>query len=159
MARKRLALLDETGKKLLGYLNRNARMSLRTLGQAVGLTAPAVAERIARMEEEKIILGYHLTVDYHKAGLPLHLFIMVLNAKDRDLINDIKTRIPEVINYWVLAGEIDYLIELAIPSQTRLEMIIHEIEKIGITRTYLVIYASTVDVMPGPRFPESSMKD
>ena len=50
-----LDLLDATGRKILGHLVKNARMSLKEIGERVSLSVPAVAERVQRMEEEGLI--------------------------------------------------------------------------------------------------------
>ncbi|MGH2504117.1 MAG: Lrp/AsnC family transcriptional regulator, partial [Ktedonobacterales bacterium] len=62
-------LLDDTGWELLCALQENARSSYAELGKRVGLTAPAVAERIRRMEVAGIITGYHAAVNPAKLGL------------------------------------------------------------------------------------------
>ena len=59
-------LLDETGWRLLDELQKNARLTNTELGQRVGLTSPAVADRIRRMEDAGIIVGYRANVDLEK---------------------------------------------------------------------------------------------
>src|SRR4051794_41982422 len=64
-------LLDDVGWQLLRELQANARLSFSELGRRVGLTPPAVADRVRRMEEAGIIRGYRLEGDHAKGGLPL----------------------------------------------------------------------------------------
>ncbi|HLY31101.1 MAG TPA: AsnC family transcriptional regulator, partial [Ktedonobacterales bacterium] len=68
-------LLDETGWELLCALQENARASYTELGRRVGLTAPAVADRIRRFETAGIITGYHAVVNPVKLGLGLTAII------------------------------------------------------------------------------------
>ncbi len=63
-------LLDETGWHLLEALQENARLSFSELGQRVGLSSPAVAERVRRMEDAGIITGYRAEVNTAKIGYP-----------------------------------------------------------------------------------------
>ena len=64
-------LLDDVGWQLLYLLQENARLSFKELGQRVGLAPSSVAERIHRMEEAEILLGYHAQINLEKVGLPI----------------------------------------------------------------------------------------
>ena len=63
--------LDATNRRLLGELQADARLSLAELGRRVGLSAPAVAERAARLEQDGVIRGYHADVDPRALGYAL----------------------------------------------------------------------------------------
>src|SRR5712692_6390762 len=64
-------LLDGTGWQILQALQQNARLSYSELGQRVGLSSPAVAERVRRMEDAGIINGYHAEINVAKIGFPI----------------------------------------------------------------------------------------
>ncbi|MGL4619725.1 Lrp/AsnC family transcriptional regulator [Chroococcidiopsis sp.] len=64
-------LLDVTGWQILQVLQKDARLSFVELGRRVGLSPPAAAERVRRMEEVGIITGYRVEIDAAKIGLPL----------------------------------------------------------------------------------------
>jgi Lrp/AsnC family leucine-responsive transcriptional regulator len=64
-------MLDSIGWNIVKALQENARLSYAELGRQVGLTAPAVAERVRKLEETGIITGYHATVDPTKLGFAL----------------------------------------------------------------------------------------
>src|SRR6266446_10018871 len=68
-------LLDDTGWRLLLALQQNARLSYSELGQRVGLSSPAVAERIHRMEDAGIISGYHVEINRARIGYPITAII------------------------------------------------------------------------------------
>src|SRR3546814_12055748 len=67
--------LYETGCKLLAALQADARLSFSALGRVVGLSPPAVAERVRRMEEAGLIVGYGVTLDRGRLGLPITAFL------------------------------------------------------------------------------------
>src|SRR5215467_7996811 len=71
MALEMERLLDETGWRILQELQQNARLSFSELGQRVGLSSPAVTERVRRMEDAGIITGYHAEVDPARLGFPV----------------------------------------------------------------------------------------
>ena len=63
--------LDMLGVKILRELQQDARISFSELGRRVGLSSPAVAERVKKMEEAGIICGYHAKLDREKIGHPI----------------------------------------------------------------------------------------
>ena len=84
-------LLDQIGWKLLQELQINGRLSYAELGRRVGLTTPAVVERVKRMEEAGIIVGYHADIDPMKVGMPITAFIRM------SVVGDVFTRITAVV--------------------------------------------------------------
>src|SRR5215470_16548505 len=99
-------LLDATGWQLLRELQQNARLSYSELGQRVGLSSPAVAERIRRMEDAGIISGYHAEVNRAKIGFPITAIIrMSTLAGDRCTRFTAFTQdIPEVLVCYRVTG-------------------------------------------------------
>src|SRR5579859_5642827 len=67
--------LDAIGWQLVRLLQENARLPFRKIGETIGLTAPAVAERVRRLEEAGILGAYQAQVDLPKVGLPILAFI------------------------------------------------------------------------------------
>ena len=67
--------LDKTSWSILTCLQENARASFADIGREVGLSAPAVAERMLKLEESGIIQGYRIDVDYEKTGYALKALI------------------------------------------------------------------------------------
>jgi Lrp/AsnC family leucine-responsive transcriptional regulator len=107
--------LDETDWQLLHELQLNARQSFSELGQRVGLSAPAVAERIRKMEDAGVIKGYHAEVNIAKLGFPVIAMIRMTSVIRPDRyagnsckqVNSIVSEFPEVIeSYRVTGGDI-----------------------------------------------------
>ena len=72
--------LDPTNLQLIAALQVDARVSLAELGRRVGLTAPAVGERLARLEEAGVIRGYHADVDPRALGYELSVILRIRPA-------------------------------------------------------------------------------
>ncbi|HAH70153.1 MAG TPA: AsnC family transcriptional regulator, partial [Synergistaceae bacterium] len=68
-------LLDDIGIQILKILQEDGRISFNELGRRVGLSSPAVAERVRRMEDAGIITGYKAVVDQSKVGYPIMAYI------------------------------------------------------------------------------------
>src|SRR5215472_8883841 len=98
-------LLDETGWHILEALQENARLSFSELGQRVGLSSPAVAERVRRMEDAGIITGYRAEVNIAKIGYPITA-IMRLNPQGEKCtrLNSLVRELPEVLECYRVTG-------------------------------------------------------
>ncbi|ADD28406.1 Lrp/AsnC family transcriptional regulator [Meiothermus ruber] len=133
--------LDEVSWKILELLQQNARLPYSELGRQVGLSAPAVAERVRRMEEAGIIRGYRADVDPSQLGYTLEVFIRaeVTHSHHEAAIRYI-SQLPNVLEFWNLTGRDGYLIRAVFRSVQELEQVLNQ--KLGIygtTTTALVL--------------------
>jgi len=133
-------LLDQIGWKLLHELQINGRLSYAELGRRVGLTTPAVVERVKRMEEAGIIVGYHADVDPMKVGMPITAFIRV------SVVGDVFTRIttvvknsPEVVECHRGTGADSFIMKVHVRSVEHLESLIDRLTPFGTTSTSIVL--------------------
>ena len=76
--------LDPTNQQLITALQADARLSLAELGRRVGLTAPAVGERLGRLEESGVIRGYHADVDPRALGYGLSVILRIRPGRADD---------------------------------------------------------------------------
>ena len=133
-------LLDQIGWKLLNELQVNGRLSYAELGRRVGLTTPAVVERVKRMEEAGIIVGYHADIDPMKVGLPITAFIRM------SVVGDVFTRItavvknsPEVVECHRGTGADSFIMKVHVRSVEHLESLIDRLTPFGTTSTSIVL--------------------
>jgi Lrp/AsnC family transcriptional regulator, leucine-responsive regulatory protein len=149
-------LLDTIGWKILNLLQENARLSLAEIGRLVGLSAPAVRERVCRMEEEGIISGYHADVPLHEIGLPVLAFIrmQVPTEKYQRLIG-FSNKSSEVLECHHLSGGDSFILKVAVSSVSKLEQIINSLSMYGSTKTSIVLSSvvkkHVVEVKPADR--------
>lgn len=133
-------LLDEVGWRLLRELQADARLSFAELGRRVGLSLPAVAERVRRMEEAGIITGYYAEVNLPKMGRPIMAFIRMAVPRERypaftALIRDL----PEVLEGHHLSGSEAFILKVALTSIPHLEALIDQLSEYGQTTTSVVL--------------------
>src|SRR5246500_855946 len=133
-------LLDQIGWKLLQELQLKGRLSYAGLGRGVGLTTPAVVERVKRMEEAGIILGYHADVDPMKVGMPISAFIRM------SVVGDVFSRItavvknsPEVVECHRGTGADSFIMKVHVRSVEHLEALIDRLTPCGTTSTSIVL--------------------
>lgn len=125
--------LDETNWQLLEALQQNARLSYSELGQRVGLTAPAVAERMRKMEEQGIITGYTVSVDLAQLGLPIVALVRFVPAAGlhcRSLASAV-SELPEVLECYRMAGNDQVQVKVAATSMAHLDSILDQLAVYG----------------------------
>lgn len=133
-------LLDNVGWQLLGLLQENARLSFKELGQRVGLAPSSVAERIHKMEEAEILLGYHAAINLEKVGLPVLACIrMSTPGQNSTRIAQILTAMPEILECYRLTGSEAFLMKACVSSVKQLEMLIDHLSQYGQPTTSLVL--------------------
>jgi Lrp/AsnC family transcriptional regulator, leucine-responsive regulatory protein len=133
------ALLDDANRQLLAELQRDARLSLAELGRRVGLSSPAVAERLARLERQGVIRGYRAELDPSAIGYPMSAIIR-LRPAPRELRKaaELAQRLPEVVECHRITGEDCYLIKAHVRSVGHLEEVIDQLAAFGQTTTSII---------------------
>jgi Lrp/AsnC family transcriptional regulator, leucine-responsive regulatory protein len=137
--RKAEDLLDETNRAILAELQLDARLSLAELGRRVGLSSPAVAERVQRLERDGVITGYHAEVDPRAVGYDLGVVIRVRPApRQIPKVADLARDTPEVVECQRITGEDCFIMKAHVRSVEHLEEIIDRFVIFGQTTTSLV---------------------
>ena len=131
--------LDATNRRLIEALQDDARLSLAELGRRVGLSAPAVGERLARLEEAGVIRGYHADVDPRALGYELSVVLRIRPAprmirKVAELAQDT----PEVTECHRVTGEDCFVMRLHVRDVAHLEELIDRFVLYGQTTTSIV---------------------
>lgn len=133
-------LLDATGHRIVQLLQANARLSFSELGRMVGLSQPATAERVKRLEEAGVITGYHAVLDLKKMGLPIMAFIRLTTPSERypKFYSQMETW-PEIIECHHVSGNESFVMKVCVASTTHLEELIGRISQYGPTATTIVL--------------------
>ena len=145
---------DGIGWQLLTELQRDARISFSELGRKVGLTAPAVAERVRRLEDAGIIQGYRAVIDPARLGLPLQAYIRISveNTRDDAFLRQVG-HLREVLACDRVTGTDCYFIKVAVSGVAHLEQVITNFKAFGSPVTSLIL-SSPVQAR-GPAAPTS----
>ncbi|MGH7155450.1 MAG: Lrp/AsnC family transcriptional regulator, partial [Acetobacteraceae bacterium] len=99
-------LLDARNLDLLRLLRANPRIPVSELARGVGMSAPAVRERLQRLEESGVIAGYRVELDPAALGYPVEAMVRVRPAPGQlSRIADLAKRMPEVVECRRVAGE------------------------------------------------------
>ncbi len=132
--------LDKTGWHILEELQNDGRVSFAELGRRVGLTLPAVAERVRKMEDAGIITGFRAEVNPAKIGLPIAAFIRI------SVVGDVFARLaravvdmPEVLECHRGTGADSFTLKVAVESVQHLERLIDKLTPFGTTSTSIIL--------------------
>ena len=133
-------LLDNYGRKLLGELQLNARLSLAELGRRIGLSPTATAERMKQMEEAGILHGYTVEIDREALGLEVMAFIrMSCGGQHYHRLLEYVQTLDEVRECHHLTGGDDFLLKVTSVSMADLEALIEALLAYGNPVTSLVL--------------------
>jgi Lrp/AsnC family leucine-responsive transcriptional regulator len=144
------SLLDDTNRRVLDELQQDARLSMAELGRRVGLSAPAVAERVQRLEQAGVITGYRAEIDPRAIGYPIAAVVRVRPAtRQLPKIPEIARDTPEVVECHRITGEDCFFVKLHLRSIEDLEEILDRFVLYGQTTTSIV-HSSPVTRRPLP---------
>jgi Lrp/AsnC family leucine-responsive transcriptional regulator len=137
--------LDEIDWRLLEELQVDGRISYTELGRRVALTAPAVAERVRRLEEAGVIKGFHADVDAAKVGFPITAFVRwTSSGPDCSHLGEVAKEIPEIVECNRVTGEASYILKILARSVGHLEELIDGLMPYGSTITSVVLSSPVV---------------
>ena len=145
--------LDDTDWKLLYELQRDARITYKELGIRVGLSAPATAERVRKMEDSMIITGYRVEIDRKKVGLPVTAWIRLSTPKERSAqLNEKLKSIPEIVECSRVAGPDSFVMKVSVSSMEHLKHLIDHFSQYGTSVTSIELSTTVAN-----RFIEQKM--
>lgn len=132
--------LDATDRRLLDLLYSDARLSYAELGRRVGLTAPAVTERMRRMEEGGVILGYRAVIRLPQSSPPVTVFVQCIVPAERypSFLRLVES-LPAVRECHHVTGEISFVLKIVIGALQELDPILARLGSYGQTRTSVVL--------------------
>jgi Lrp/AsnC family transcriptional regulator, leucine-responsive regulatory protein len=131
--------LDPTDRRLLAELQADARLSLAELGRRVGLSSPAVAERLRRLEGDGVITGYRADVDPASLGLGLGVLIRIRPApRQLAAVAQLARETPEVVECLRVTGDDCYVMTAHVRDVGHLEEVIDAFAAYGQTTTSIM---------------------
>jgi Lrp/AsnC family leucine-responsive transcriptional regulator len=138
--------MDVIDRRLLDLLRTNARLSYAELARQIGLSAPAVHERVGKLEAAGTIRAYRADVHPEQVGLGVTAIIGVVqdSGGDSDDILTALHELPEVESCYFMAGEESFLLTVRVPAIADLERTLVQLNRTpGIARTRTAIALST----------------
>ena len=133
-------MIDTIDWKILKELQENARITFAELGRRVGLTTPAVIERVRKLEDARIITGYAAEIDTAKVGLPILAFVrMSISGVDYSRIIEVAESTKEILECHRGTGGDSFIMKVAVSDVASLQNLIDKLTPYGITTTAIVL--------------------
>src|SRR6202161_2098084 len=143
-------LLDQRNVELLRLLQADPRMNLSALARRVGMSAPAVRERIARLEEAGVIRGYRLQIDPRALGFPIIAMVRIRPMPGKlPKIVELAQATAQISECHRITGEDCFIIKLHLRNLDELDPIVDRFLAFGHTTTSL-LQSSPVPPRPLP---------
>jgi len=109
--------MDKLDRSILSILQENARISNVDLADRIGLSASACLRRVAQLEKDGLITGYHANLSLEKLGHSVLVLVHItLQGQSKEMLRDFEAavgNIPQILACFLLAGESDYLLRVA----------------------------------------------
>jgi Lrp/AsnC family leucine-responsive transcriptional regulator len=132
--------IDPLNWKILNCLQLNARQSNAEIGRKVGISSPAVSERIRKMEDAGVINGYVTTLSPFECGYQLQAIVTLraFMGKLKPFLAKVKTY-DEVLNCYRITGNENIVMEVVLKNHKHLEEFIDQLISYGETKTQIVL--------------------
>jgi len=146
--------IDAVNRRVLEELLKDPRVTMSELGRRVGMSSPAVTERVRRLEETGVIRGYRLELNPAALGLPIAAYIRIRpNPGQLPRIAELAQQIPEIVECHRVTGEDCFILKVYIPAIDQLDRLLDSFLFYGSTTTS-IIQSSPVPLRPPP-LPEN----
>lgn len=136
------AQLDRIAWKIVEELQQDARLSWAELGRRVGLTTPAVAERVHRLEKLGVIRGFHADISLERLGMPIQIFVRLSMAGPESLVRSFQQQVKnweEVLECHRVTGSDSFIVKARVVSVEHLESFLDKMGHYGTTSTATVL--------------------
>jgi Lrp/AsnC family transcriptional regulator, leucine-responsive regulatory protein len=133
--------LDDVDESILQALKGNSRISLRKLAEMVHMTAPAVAERVRRLEEQQIITQYTILIDYSKFSpkLTSYIYISMKSSNNHHgFLHFVRTK-EQVRECHRVSDDADYILKVEVTNQEELNTLLSGLLNYGNYRLNTVV--------------------
>jgi Lrp/AsnC family leucine-responsive transcriptional regulator len=145
--------MDATNWRILKALQKDSRISMAELGRRVGLSAPAISERVRRLEDAGVIEGYRAVINPRALGRTILAFVRISalgNVKDR--VNQLVQRMPEILECHRGTGNDCFILKVSVTSIDHLEKVTDAFTTFGSLTTSVVLSSlltsRTIDELP-----------
>jgi Lrp/AsnC family transcriptional regulator, leucine-responsive regulatory protein len=127
VAPSRSISVDPIDRRILEVLQRDGRITNAALAEQVSLSESACLRRVHALERSGLISGYGARIDPEKVGLPVSVFVSITldrqDQTDLKVFEDAVRRIPEVMECYLMTGDFDYLVRVAVADTADFELV------------------------------------
>lgn len=132
--------MDITDYRIIEILQKDGRISMKDLGKIVGLTSPAVSERVKRLEESGVIQGYKAIVNPDALGRVIKSFISIsLPSENYKDFLEYASQNNNIVECHHITGDDCLVLKVIVKDMSELEKLIDDIKQVGRTKTSVIL--------------------
>lgn len=132
--------MDNTDLNIINILQKNGRSTIKEIGKKVGLTSPAVTERLRRLESEEVIQGYTTDINLVKLGKDISAYVHVdVYPKKYELFCEFCEETDSIIEHHHIIGIHNSLLRVSVENSDQLENLLSQIKDYGISQTSVLL--------------------
>lgn len=143
--------MDRTDYQILNILQKDCRTTLKRIGDQVGLTAPAVSERVRRMEEKGVIRGFRIDVERERLDCSMTGFIFVAVEPEKyNTFCEFCEKSSAIVSHYHVIGVFNALLRFAVRGTRELDELLSSIKRYGDSQTSVELktYFETKEIPP-----------
>jgi Lrp/AsnC family transcriptional regulator, leucine-responsive regulatory protein len=141
--------VDSLDELILAALQENGRLTMKSLAEQVGLSSPAMIERVRRLEERGVISGYRAIVAPAALGRPISALIAaIVDRRDQEAFSRQVQEQAAVAEVHRTTGDATHLVKVNVPDMTTLEKIVDDLSETGARCQTTIILSSPVPYRP-----------
>ena len=134
--------MDNIDRKIIEAMCHNGRITMKELAGELKLSAPAVAERVKRLEQTGIIKGYKAIIDRKKLGQSITVFINLnIPASRYDEFKAYADGAPEIGEFYYVTGQYSLIVKAYVSDTEHLANLLERTQVFGTTETFVVMYS------------------
>ncbi|HWK81319.1 MAG TPA: Lrp/AsnC family transcriptional regulator [Thermomicrobiales bacterium] len=144
-----MSTIDTLDERILSELQANGRLTMKALAERVGLSSPAMIERVRRLEERGVLAGYRAIVDPAAIGRPLSALIAAdIDRRNSDRFLDRLRIEPSVVECLRTTGDRSFLIKVNVASTDELEQLVDELAELGARCSTSIVLSAPIQDAP-----------
>jgi Lrp/AsnC family leucine-responsive transcriptional regulator len=144
-----VSTIDTLDERILSELQGNGRLTMKALAERVGLSSPAMIERVRRLEERGVLAGYRAVVDPAAIGRPLAALIAAdIDRRESDRFLDRLRTEPAVVECLRTTGDRSFLIKVNVTSTEELEQLVDELAELGARCSTNIVLSAPIQDAP-----------
>ena len=135
--------MDATDKKILNIISNDGRITMKELAAELNISAPAVAERVKRLEQNDVIKAYKAIINREALGQNVMVFInMDMPASDYGEFKSFADNSYEISEFYYVTGQHSLIIKAYVKDTEHLAKLLEKIQVFGTTETFVVMYSN-----------------
>lgn len=132
--------MDNIDYKIIDILSSDGRITMKDLSQRLSLSAPAVAERVKRLEHNGIITSYRAVIDRSKLGQTISVLINVnVPAIEYESFMEYADKTPEISEFYYVTGQHSLIVKAYVTSTAHLAKLVESLQTFGQTETFVIM--------------------